>query len=63
MSLPDTWIPHRRADGEPAGGVGVHEQDCGDVGPAVASFRLPFPVDDRVVPLAEAPDANRGTCS
>lgn len=128
MSLPGTWIPHRREDGElvgwiePAGegfvtydllgrarcdapidwlaaeedleelgigyladiyairlddgtwvrsritevstdGIGAKDDDFGDIGAPVAKYRLPFPIDDRLVPIADAPGEVRSLMS
>ncbi|MBK0418418.1 hypothetical protein JD276_05140 [Leucobacter sp. CSA1] len=125
MSLPESWIPHRREDGELVGwiepvgegfvthdllgrtrqaepidwldaeedlealgigyladvyavraddggwvrsritevstdGIGAKDDDFGDVGAPVARYRIPFPIDDRIVPLADAPGEVRG---
>lgn len=49
-----SWIRARIVEVSPAG-IGVKEDDFGDIGAAVASFRVPFPIDDRLVPLTEAP--------
>lgn len=128
MALPETWIPHRREDGELVGwiepvgdgfvpfdllgrpraeapidwlpaeetleeigigyladiyalrvddggwvrarivevsttDIGVKEDDFGDVGAPVSSYRVPFPIDDRLVPFADAPGAVRSAFS
>ncbi|MEJ6490745.1 hypothetical protein PQI23_13545 [Leucobacter sp. USCH14] len=48
------WIRTRIVEVSPAG-IGVKEDDFGDIGAAVSTYRVPFPIDDRLVPLAEAP--------
>ncbi|WP_053386512.1 hypothetical protein [Leucobacter japonicus] len=48
------WIRARIVEVSPEG-IGAKEDDFGDIGAVVASFALPFPIDDRLVLLADAP--------
>ncbi|UOQ56161.1 hypothetical protein MUN78_10685 [Leucobacter allii] len=53
------WIRARIVEASPDG-IGVAEDDLGDIGAVVERFRLPFPLDDRLVLLADAPGPVRG---
>ncbi|WP_336660749.1 hypothetical protein [Leucobacter sp. USHLN153] len=44
-------------------GIGLKDDDFGDIGAPVSSYRLPFPVGDRLVPLADAPAPVRSLMS
>ncbi|MBS3181719.1 hypothetical protein [Leucobacter manosquensis] len=48
------WIRVRIVEAS-ATGIGVKEDDFGDIGAPVSAYRVPFPIDDRLVPLTAAP--------